>query len=112
MQCHVHDVGPHTRVGRVANHENCTWASHIFSLTCVCACVCVCLVTTDKEHPGSHIVSLNEQWSLRGKAVGSVTEVVLHHPKLISRTLQKGSSKGLAMLHNYSINYRRNLGWH
>ena len=24
------DVGPYTRVGRVADHENCTWASTIF----------------------------------------------------------------------------------
>ena len=30
MQCHVCDVGPYMRVGRVANRENCTWASHIF----------------------------------------------------------------------------------
>ena len=30
MQCHVRDVGPYTRVGRVADRENCMWASHIF----------------------------------------------------------------------------------
>ena len=26
MQCHVRDVGPYTRVGRVVDHENCAWA--------------------------------------------------------------------------------------
>ena len=30
MQCHMRDIGPYTRVGRVADHENCAWASHIF----------------------------------------------------------------------------------
>ena len=30
LQCHVHDVGPHTRVGRVVDRENCAWASMIF----------------------------------------------------------------------------------
>ena len=28
--CHVRDVDPYTRVGRVADGENCTWASTIF----------------------------------------------------------------------------------
>ena len=26
----MHDVGPYTRVGRVADRENCAWASAIF----------------------------------------------------------------------------------
>ncbi len=26
----MRDVGPYTRIGRVANHENCMWASAIF----------------------------------------------------------------------------------
>ena len=30
IQCHVRDVAPYTRVGRVADHENCVWASAIF----------------------------------------------------------------------------------
>ena len=29
IQCHVRDVGPYTRVGRVADRENCAWASAI-----------------------------------------------------------------------------------
>ena len=30
IQSHVYDVGPYTRVGRVADRENCAWASAIF----------------------------------------------------------------------------------
>ena len=30
IQSHVRDVGPYTRVGRVADRENCAWASAIF----------------------------------------------------------------------------------
>ena len=30
IQCHVCDVGPYTRVGRVADREICAWASAIF----------------------------------------------------------------------------------
>ena len=26
----MRDIGPYARVGRVADHENCTWASTIF----------------------------------------------------------------------------------
>ena len=29
IQCHMHDVGPFTKVERVADRENCTWASAI-----------------------------------------------------------------------------------
>jgi hypothetical protein len=30
IQCHVRDVGPYARVGRVADRENCAWVSTIF----------------------------------------------------------------------------------
>ena len=30
IQCHVHDVGPYTRVGRVADRENCAWAGKVY----------------------------------------------------------------------------------
>jgi hypothetical protein len=30
IHCHVRDVGPYARVGRVADRENCAWVSTIF----------------------------------------------------------------------------------
>ena len=31
IQCHVCDVGPYTRVGRVADRENCAWGARFSS---------------------------------------------------------------------------------
>ena len=59
IPCHVRDVGPYTRVGRVVGRENCVWVSAISEHSCLTRVKMKAILTISK---GSTILrGLTEQ---------------------------------------------------